>query len=194
MGGAHSHAGVTAFTLCLLLSLSMAAPADISLTYSGETPVGSGDGNEGIDGLSSGDDTLWDYVYTLNGYSGAPSDPTAWAIYVPYGVETIQSPSGWSGGWDSEITSGEYAFTADFDALIGRAAVVWEVESPGAGSSGFGFQSRTAPSVVVWETAGSSFNSGSGYEYSAAPEPCTLALTSLGLLAIGAWRRRRSSL
>jgi hypothetical protein len=183
-------------TVIFLLGLTVVATADITMSYAGETPIGSGHGNEGITGLNTGDDTLWDYVYNLEGFTNTPSDPIVWAIHVTYEPVNMTMPTGWdSVVYDDEVTAGEYGTvgSGDFEELIGRSAVVWQKSTFDVSWSGFSFQSILAPHAVRWETAGSGSNTGIGMEYSAAPEPGTILLTSLGLLGIGAWRRRRNS-
>lgn len=78
--------------LLLALAFSVSAVADVTISYRGETPVGSGLLNEGITGLSGGNDSLWDYVYDMSGVN--LDGPSYWAIYVPNSAVDLQAPSG----------------------------------------------------------------------------------------------------
>lgn len=92
------------------------------------------------------------------------------------------------------ITGTEYGGAFAGTDLEGLEAVVWERSAPYPTNTGFGFSSRNAPAIAFWTApAGSGSNDGSGYTFSAAPEPGTMLLTSLGLLGIAAWRRRKLS-
>ena len=181
------HALILTTAVVLVLIASGSAFADVSLTYQGETTD-----RTSYSGSNSSDE-LWDYVYDLSGFDPFLG-PSHWAIFVSYQVDSgdIFDPTGWSGSWDSQITTGEYGSIFDTTDLIGQSAVVWENTDLFTHSeTGFHYRNFYAPYPREWYGRGG-INTGEGYEYTAAPEPTTLLLTSLGLAGLAAWRRRRT--
>ncbi len=187
MRGTCCHVLILTTAVVLLLIASGSAFADVSLTYQGETTD-----RTSYTGSDSSDE-LWDYVYDLSGFD-AFQGPFYWAIFVSYEVDSgdIFDPTGWSGSWDSQIVTGEYSSAFNGTELIGRSAVVWESTDLFSHSeTGFHYRNFYAPYPRGW-AADVRDNTGDGLEYTAAPEPTTLLLTSLGLAGLAAWRRRRT--
>jgi len=187
MRGTLCHAPILTTAVVLLIIASGSAVADVSLTYQGETTdITSYTG-------SNSSDELWDYVYDLSGFDYLQG-PFYWAIFVSYDVDSddIFDPTGWSGSWDSQIVTDEYSGAFNGSKLIGRAAVVWQnTDLFSHSETGFHYRDYCAP-FPRWWAADVRNNTGDGLEYTAAPEPTTLLLTSLGLAGLAAWRRRRT--
>jgi len=188
MCGSLSRAGAAVVTVIVLLALATTAPADVTITYQGETADMTSYGG------SNASDLQWDYVYDLGGWT-MTEGPFYWGIYTSYQIESgdIFAPSGWSGVWDSSITSGDYGGAFAGTELEGRRGMVWTVENLFSNTrTGFHFRSTVGP-YERWWAAGGGTNVGEGMEYTAAPEPTSLALTSLGIVGLAAWRRRRTA-
>ncbi len=188
MRGSLRCAGAAVVTVIALLALATFALADVTITYQGETSdMTSYTG-------SNASDLKWDYVYDLGGWT-MTEGPFYWGIYTSYQITgaDIFAPTGWSGTWDSSITSGEYGGAFAGTELEGRQGLVWTVENLFSNSrTGFHFRSTVGP-YERWWAAGGDGNTGEGFEYTAAPEPTSLALTSLGIVGLAAWWRRRTA-
>jgi MYXO-CTERM domain-containing protein len=177
--------------IVLLVALSTVAVADVTLSYSGETPT-SGMSSYSGDNASG---ELWDYVYNISGsqYSGPEGpEPDIWAIYCPYEPSAIYDEDGdWTSSWDNEIATGEYGGRLDGTALEGQPAVVWqygEFNEPPLGT--FHYQSEYEPQMASYVISDGPSYSGSGSQWSASPEPASMLLTLFGVAGVAAWRRR----
>ncbi len=179
---------VCVVSLVVLLPHAVAV-ADVDITYAGETTdmtTYSG---------SNADDDAWDYVYDMSVDGGWSMfyGPFHWGIYVPYEVadSRIYDPSGWSGSWDASIDDAEYGGYFDGTPLDSRPGIVWSWTSGTPSLTGFHYQANTAPFHGDWVACGDdSGHRGDGEEWTAAPEPATLLLTSVGLFGLSLWRRR----
>ena len=197
-----------------LLLVPSFAGAEITITYSGETPIGSGEDNQGIGALGdvgNYSSSLWDYVYNLSesgpGDSSENSDggPWYWGIRVDEEPEhyynTEFDPEGyyWRVRWDDDIEFGEWGGTFNDSNLMGHSAVFWSwigernAYSPTTGT--FHFQSSWGPGLRAWVATGDDAGtySGADQEWSASPEPASMALSGLALLGVGFWRRRKKT-
>lgn len=172
----------TALVTLLVLSSPLvysAAFAQLTVSYVGDTPSS----GPGVDGL-------WDYRYNL---SGTVSGPTFWGIASASQPLEIINAVGWSSVWAPLVSTGDFNGVFDGTALIGHGAVVWEWDySPPPSLSGFGFQSTHQPVLMPWASYGNA-QARTGTEWSASPEPASMALTSLCLIGVAAWRRRRAA-
>lgn len=180
---------VTLLVLSSLLVYSVAFAA-VTVTYDGET----GEPGSGIDSYNgaNADPLLWDYVYRLSNTSGQYG-PWAWGILVDTPPESIWDEDGlWVGSFYSDLGDVPYDYFDD-TALEGKSGVAWlwpELSAPATGT--FHFRSANAPVKRTWVAVGTSDDySGFGTEWSASPEPASMALTSLCLVGVAAWRRRR---
>lgn len=177
------------FAIATLLLTPSFAVAQITLDYSGEiSDVASYTGDN-----SSND--LWDYVYDLSKMNPRWG-PKAWAIEVALRPDAIFAPDYWMGTWDDEITFGEYDGYFDGTDLEGKPCVVWELTMvpPNPSATGpFHFQSGMEPALRLWVARGDrdKYN-GTGIEWSASPEPASMLLTSLALVGVGYWRRKKT--
>jgi len=147
---------------------------------------------------SNASSTLWDFVYNISGWATTGGHTDVWGIIAPPGTTanqpaTLYVTSGWTGLWDSNVTTGEYAGTFNGTGMIGQAAFVWSWNGITDNASGFHFQSSGEPALHYYY-GGTSMGTdmGGGYEYSV-PEPGTLLLTALGCLGLAAWRRRTTA-
>jgi len=186
---------VTLLALCSLLVCSVAF-AQITVTYGGEAP----DIGRDIDwyGGDHASNFLWDYVYHLSATS-PQYGPFYWGIAVDFQPEDIwnDEDGDWTGAWDPEVTGTEYAGHFAGTGLEGVPAVVWTYSgdfgtTPPTGT--FHFRSDDEPALRPWVAySTNSGYSGSGSQWSASPEPASMALTSLCLVGVAVWRRRRGA-
>ena len=142
-------------------------------------------------------DTMWDYVYNIDGWNPAGRGTWVWGIQVaaPVDVQTdVFSPAGWLGHYSSVLGG-----VPELSALNGQQVVWWEYLGEGGSGSGFHFRSTLGPAVLMYQggptnntTHIGNAQTGVGYDLSAAsvPEPATLSLASLCLIG-GGWARRR---
>jgi hypothetical protein len=179
----NTHMAIMLVISALLLMPSIAG-AEITIDYIGETPVDSGEGNEGITGLSGGDNDLWDYVYDFTDSVG--NMPRYWgiAVHSEADVSDIGTPnSNWIGYYAPDMNQ-------PYPALPVGPGVVWATLVPGETSGTFSFRSSQGPAIYVWRAIGGT-NTYHDSEWSASPEPASMALTGLALLGVGFWRRRK---
>ncbi len=184
MRGSSRHAGPVAVTAIALVMIATSVLADVTITYQGETSdMTSYTG-------SNASDLKWDYVYDLGGWTSTEG-PFYWGVFSSQiNSGDIFAPTGWSGVWDSNITSSDYGGAFAGTQLEGRQGIVWTVEDLFSNSrTGFHFRSTVGP-FERWWAAGGGSNTGEGMVYTAAPEPTSLALTLLGIVGLAAWRRR----
>ena len=188
---------LTAAIVALVL-VAFAVPSCADLTYIGETP---GSGMASYTPQFGGDvssDELWDYAYQITGFSGGPGDPTTFAIYTRFEVESayLSDSANWGWTWDAQIDGSEPDYGTPlqgtwFDDGEEQGLVFYLTGfMPGANPI-FHFQSKISPALANYALANGS--TVEGLEWSAAPEPATLLLTSLGIVGLGAWRRRRGA-
>jgi len=162
-----------------------AAYAD-QLVYVGETPAGGIASYKG----ANYSDALWDYVYNIDGWQYGPTHTVQWGIQVlvPISQSQIWSPPGWTGTYYASVPDTFQYLTH----LIGKQAVIWSITDTPTTATGFHFQSGAPPVKLTYDLASGNKNLGTGLEYSASPEPGTLALGSLVMLGIAFARRRRN--
>lgn len=174
----------------VLLQVGVLAAVDV--VYQGETPV------SGINGVIA--NNLWDYMYDLTVTPNGPSvdgGPFWFAVqcdYQPVTVYPLPDPHGalnyWVGSWSPSVTY-----------LGGAPGVLWtwvndQTTQPIVAT--FHFTSTWAPALRPWVAEGNTFYGdtyrGSGIEWSASPEPASMALTGLCLFGVAAWKRRKMGL
>ncbi len=194
--GTRSRLLTVAISAVLLVAVLVPTCAD--LAYIGETP---GTGMTTYAPQFAGDvssDALWDYAYQITGFSGGPGDPTTFAIYTRFPVTSayLSDDTNWDWTWDAQIdgTEPDYGTPLQgtwFDDGEEQGIVFYQTGIfPGANPI-FHFQSHISPALANYALVNGSAEE--GLEWSAAPEPTTLLLTSLGIVGIGAWRRRRGA-
>ena len=199
-----------------LLLVPNFASAEVVITYDGETPAGITNSEfhtyDAIKLYPGGGAAMWDYVYILDPsdvHDGEDGGPWDWGIACPVRPElgSITYPDAtvenyqWVGNWDNLVLGTDYGGVFDNTALEDQAAVIWrwtvpvsnpELFAPDSGT--FTFQSATPPAYLPWVAVGDTGNySGSGDEWSASPEPASMALYGLSLLGVGWWRRRKKT-
>lgn len=188
--------GISLFiALTIAAMIVFAVPVSADLLYLGETPTSGIDSYSPLFSGDQSDDSLWDYAYELDGWMGLPGDPTTFAIYTSYEpFDAWVSDSAWSWTWDDQITG----FEPDYGTPLQntwfadnneRGMVFYLTAEPTVSDPVFHFTSFSSPYRTHFALANGS--STEGIEWSAAPEPTTLLLTSLGIAAIGIARRRR---
>lgn len=174
-----------------MLLVPSIAGAQITITYIGETPVGEandlGQYYEGIDSdLPGGDPDLWDYVYN---FTATTDDmPRYWGIVVnsEADVSDITMPTLWAGRFESDMTD-------RYSLLLATPGVVWDTLEDGAVSGTFSFRSPLGPALRPWRGYSGGEAEYNGSTWSATtPEPASMLLTSLALLGVGYWRRRKT--
>jgi hypothetical protein len=183
---------------CAIILLAMGM-ASADLVYQGETtdrttytPQFSGD---------SASDLLWDYSYQLTDWSGSQGDPDAFAIFTSYEVTNVwlSDDSNWDWTWDSEITGDEPNYGSAlngswFDDKGKQALVFYLADIFPDSDPEFHFQTAVEPKVYHYTLGnGTSGPTVEDVEWTAAPEPTTMLLTSIGIIGLGALRRRQKA-
>lgn len=188
---------VLTIVLCFAILTAAIGAASADLLYIGETP---GTGMASYSSQFTGDtasDTLWDYAYKITDFSGGPGDPTTLAVYARFPIENawLSDDANWDWTWDSSIdgTEPDYGTSLTgtwFEEGNQQGVVFYLTGIFPASDPIFHFQSNISPALAHYALVNGSADE--GVEWSAAPEPTTLLLTSIGVVGLGLLRRRRS--
>jgi hypothetical protein len=173
--------GAPTLHLLLLIASLLCMPAITladTLSYSGETtdktsyPVASG-----------GSDSLWDYVYSIPDWNSM--NTPKWGIVCPVVPVWHDETAGWTYTYYSAIP-----YLGDkYKEIEGQPGIIWEATGSPDNADYFHFQSTYFPVHQPYD--GNSWTNKT--EYSANPEPASMALTALALGAVILRRRRREA-
>lgn len=189
MSGIHRMAiviAVLAIALCAQMAFAQSGPY---LRYIGET---ADTGSAWYTGPISGGDDCWDYVYELYGTeSWSPQYPYFFAVWCEAYPSYWTTPDSWMLA-PPPMTPIDHRG----GAVAGKPGLIFALtRPPQPGRFTFGVRMSSGPGPD-WTPATGWGQSGDDITFvpaeAAVPEPASMALTSLCLLGVAAWKRRKA--